>query len=157
MPKLEYTSESDNEEPGENEVTVTLPALLKDDKPKEKLKKPRTQAQEDATNKMREALKIRKANDKQLKKELADKMMDDTLSHKLIKKEINKKVNLKLKQIVDTNNDDISDSDEEVIIIPKRKPRAKSLPTVEKPVNEIPIKKPVLQPVLQQKALIRFV
>ena len=68
---------------------------------------------------------------------------------------------MKLKQIVDTTNDDVSDSDdEEIIIIPKRKPRVK---TVEKPkpVKEQPIEVKETQPIKREnnpppKPSIRF-
>jgi hypothetical protein len=95
---------------------------------------------------MREALKARTENNKKLKEDLEAKM-DDTLNHKLIKKEINKKVNMKLKQIVDTHND-ISDSDEEVIIIPKKK--------IVKPTSKV-IPKVKVEPLVKNGIAIRFV
>ena len=145
MPKLEYESE-----PEEEQIETPLP---KDDdngdKPKDK--KPRTQKQIEATLKMREALKARKENDKKLKEDLEAKM-DDTLNHKLIKKQINKKVNMKLKQIADTNNDELSDSDEEVVIIQKRKPvKPANKPVIPKVKVEAPT------PPVKQVYPIRFV
>ena len=143
MPKLEYESEPEDKQVDDN------PQIDDDNGDKPKDKKPRTQKQIDATNKMREALKARKENDKKLKQDLEAKM-DDTLNHKLIKKQINKKVNMKLKQIVDTNNDELSDSDEEVIIIPKRKPV--------KPANKPVITKVKVEPpIVKQGYAIRFV
>jgi hypothetical protein len=148
MPKLEYKSESDDDDKTEvvesKQLVSEIPA-----------KKPRTQKQIEATNKMREALKARTENNKKLKEDLEAKM-DDTLNHKLIKKEINKKVNMKLKQIVDTTNDDVSDSDEEIIIIPKKKvvkpkaPQVKAEPKVKVEPPPPPIQK-------QQGFAIRFV
>lgn len=144
MPKLEYESE-----PEEKQIETPLPNNDDNgDNPKDK--KPRSQKQIDATIKMREALKARTENNKKLKEDLEAKM-DDTLNHKLIKKEINKKVNMKLKQIVDTHND-TSDSDEEVIIIPKKKivkPTSKVIPKVKV--------EPTPPPPVKQGYAIRFV
>lgn len=162
MPKLEYKSDSDNDE-NENKIIETTveektPVLTKP-------KKQRSEKQIEVTNRMREALKLKKENDKKLKKDLEDKLMNETLNHKLIKKEINKKVNMKLKKIVDTSNQEASDSDdEEVIIIPKRKSKLKKEAQSE-PVKEQPIKVKETQPIkrennlsqMQPKPLIRFV
>jgi len=148
MPKLEYESE-----PEEKQID-DKPPIDDDNGDKPKDKKPRSQKQIDATIKMREALKARTENNKKLKEDLEAKM-DDTLNHKLIKKQINKKVNMKLKQIVDTNNDELSDSDEEVIIIPKRKPvKPANKPVITKTKAEAP---PPPPPVTKQGYAIRFV
>jgi hypothetical protein len=167
MPKLEYKSDSDDDK---TEVVETTDGIkpsrfarvmpngassLESKQLEIPAKKPRTQKQIEATNKMREALKARTENNKKLKEDLEAKM-DDTLNHKLIKKEINKKVNMKLKQIVDTTNDDVSDSDEEIIIIPKKKvvkpkaPQVKAEPKVKVELPPPPIQK-------QQGFAIRFV
>jgi hypothetical protein len=148
MPKLEYESE-----PEEKQIETPLPNDDGNgDKPKDK--KPRSQKQIDATNKMREALKARTENNKKLKEDLEAKM-DDTLNHKLIKKEINKKVNMKLKQIVDNTNDDVSDSDEEIIIIPKKKVVKTKAPQV-KAVSKV--KAEPTPPIQKQQGFaIRFV
>lgn len=100
---------------------------------------------------MREALKVKRENDKKLKEDLEAKM-DDTLNHKLIKKQINKKVNMKLKQIVETNNDDISDSEEEeIIIIPKKKTVK---PIINKPITKAKAEQPQPPPLIQKQGLI---
>lgn len=147
MPKLEYKSESDDDDKTEvvesKQLISEIPA-----------KKPRTQKQIEATNKMREALKARTENNKKLKEDLEAKM-DDTLNHKLIKKEINKKVNMKLKQIVDTTNDVASDSDEEIIIIPKKKVVKPKAPVKAEPKVKVEPPPPPIQK--QQGFTIRFV
>jgi hypothetical protein len=168
MPKLEYKSESDDDktevvESKEPETTDGIkPSRFARVMPNGAssleipAKKPRTQKQIDATNKMREALKARTENNKKLKEDLEAKM-DDTLNHKLIKKEINKKVNMKLKQIVNTTNDEISDSDEEVIIIPKKK-AVKPKPPQAKPEPKVKPEPPPPPPIQKQQGFaIRFV
>lgn len=163
MPKLEYKSDSENDEI-ESKIIETIveekqPVLAKP-------KKQRSEKQIEVTNRMREALKLKKENDKKLKKDLEDKLMNETLNHKLIKKEINKKVNMKLKKIVDTSNQEASESsdEEEVIIIPKRKSKLKK-ETQTETVKEQPIKVKETQPIKREnppslmppKPLIRFV
>jgi hypothetical protein len=173
MPKLEYKSDSDDDD--KTEVVETTDGIkpsrfarvmpngassleskqLETTDGIKPVKKPRTQKQIEATNKMREALKARTENNKKLKEDLEAKM-DDTLNHKLIKKEINKKVNMKLKQIVDTTNDDVSDSDEEIIIIPKRKV-VKPKATQVKAEPKVKAEPPPPQIQKQQGFAIRFV
>lgn len=150
MPKLEYKSDSDTESKL-NDVVENVEDKLKTEV--SVAKKPKSEKQIEAVKKMREALMLRRENDKKLKEELESKM-DDTLNHKLIKKEINKKVNMKLKKIVNTTNDEASESDEEeIIIIPKKKTKPK--PT------EVPIKAPIKREIAAQqippKPMIRFV
>ena len=149
MPKLEYKSDSDNESKS-SEVIENVSLSVTEGSV---AKTPKSEKQIEAVKKMREALMLRRENDKKLKEELESKM-DDTLNHKLIKKEINKKVNMKLKKIVDTTNDEASESDEEeIIIIPKKKTKPK--PT------EVPIKAPIKKEIPAQqippKPMIRFV
>jgi len=147
MPKLQYNSDDDLiKSVSDNEIELTKPVkrekkvkevyddiappVVKEVKKAEK--KPRSDAQIEATNRMREQLKVRRENDIKLKTQakLEYEERQRELKKKIQKLTLKDKVEKTIKKIVET--DDSSSSEEEVVVKkkskdkkPHKKPKAK--------------------------------
>ena len=92
-------------------------------------KKERSQNQIDATNKMREALRLRRESNLKIKEtaKLEHEELNKKIKKKLHKNKINEEVQKKLKEIVQSSSEESSEeeSEEEIVV---KKHKAKSLP-----------------------------
>jgi hypothetical protein len=117
------------------EVKETKPTEAKPVKPK----KPRTQAQIDTTNKMREALKMKRSEDVVLraKAKLEHEELKKHIKKKLFSERVKDKVQKKINEITETNYDsESSESSEEYVKPMKAK---KQLPGSSKPKQSYPV------------------
>ena len=149
-------TESENEEKPNEPINEPIVEPPKATKPK----KPRSQAQIDTTNRMREQLKLKRQEDTKLR-EIA------RLEHEELKKKIKKKlfstrvkdqVEKKIKEIADDNTDsEASDSSIEYIPVKKEKLRKKPIEPVKRAIPNTPNNKqyyPASKP--QHKPIIFF-
>lgn len=127
-------------EPTATSVPPPPPIETKPVEPKPvKPKKPRTQAQIDTTNKMREALKAKRSEDVVLraKAKLEHEELKKHIKKKLFSERVKNKVQKKIDEITDTNYlTDSSDSSEEYVKPVKSK---KQLPAPSKPKQNYPV------------------
>lgn len=127
-------SESENEEkPNEpiNEPIVEPPKVTKP-------KKPRSQAQIEVTNRMREQLKLKRQEDTKLREiaRLEHEELKKKIKKKLFSTRVKEQVDKKIKEIAEDNTDsEASESSIEYIPIKKEKLRKKPLQEPIKKVN----------------------
>ena len=141
--EIETPPNNKNREKSEEIKKVDLIKKGQNEESEIKKKKERTQNQINATNKMREALKARREANLKIKETvtLEHEELNKKIKKKLHKTRINEEVQKKLKEIVESESDEVESSDdtEEEIIVKKTKtksiPQEKLKPRYTRPPN----------------------
>ena len=115
--------------PKETQIETVVDEVKQEVKQEVK-KKERSQNQIDATNKMREALRLRRESNLKIKEtaKLEHEELNKKIKKKLHKNKINEEVQKKLKEIVQSSSEEESDEEESEEEIVVKKHKAKSLP-----------------------------
>jgi len=157
-------SDTENEETNINE-TINESCVFSNEPVKEqpkatKPKKPRSQAQKDVTNRMRENLKLKRQEDAKLREiaRLEHEELKKKIKKKLFSTRVKEQVDRKIKEIAEDNTDsEASDSSIEYIPVKKEKLRKKPVEPVKRAIPNTPNNKqyyPASKP--QHKPIIFF-
>ena len=119
---------------------------IKTRKPREK--KPRTEAQIEATNRMRVSLMEKRENDTKIKAlaQLEHEEMKKKIKKLSFSSKVKQEVNKKIKEIASESYDSDSSSEDEIIVVKKKS----KVPTVVQEIKPKPIKQST-QPISQPK------
>jgi hypothetical protein len=138
-------SDTENEETNINEPinesNVFSNEPVKQETKATKPKKPRSQAQIDVTNRMRENLKLKRQEDTKLREiaRLEHEELKKKIKKKLFSTRVKEQVDRKIKEIADDNTDsEASDSSIEYIPVKKEKLRKKPTEPVKRAIPNTP-------------------
>ena len=138
-------SDTENEETNINEPinesNVFSNEPIKQETKATKPKKPRSQAQIDVTNRMRENLKLKRQEDTKLREiaRLEHEELKKKIKKKLFSTRVKEQVDRKIKEIADDNTDsEASDSSIEYIPVKKEKLRKKPVEPVKRAIPNTP-------------------
>ena len=137
------------------EIKEIQPEVKEDIKPI-KVKKERTQKQIDNTNKMREALKLKREQELIIKEKvrLEHEELKNKIKSKIKKNNVNEKVMKKIKKIVESSSSEEEEQSEDEIIVKKKMPaNPKSHPEIKQQVQQV---RPQAQQQVPPKTIIRF-